>query len=412
MADASSSLRVPANVNSANEQTAIEQNQAAVAEAPSSNPAPAPAAAGTAAPVAPPEKPRKRRSPTRPILFALLPVALVIGGYYYVTGGQIMSTDNAYIQADMVGVSTDVSGTVISVDVHENEVVKKGQVLFRLKPDSFRIALEGAEAQLGNARNQILNLQASYKQSLAEIAQAQADIPYFQTEYDRQQNLINSSVASKAAYDQAKHNLDAAQQKVSVAQAQAATTLAQLGGNADQPVEQNPVYLQAKAAVDNAQRELDDTVVRAPFDGITANVPSLQVGAYLTAAQQGFSLVSTTHMWINASPKETELTHVRPGQKVSISVDAYPGVTWKGTVASISPASGASFSLLPAQNTTGNWVKVVQRIPMIVSIDDMQGKPPLRVGMSVVADVDTGHARGLPDFVANLLGQSHGQDHE
>lgn len=407
MADASSPLRVPANANSAS-----EQNQAAVAEAPSSNPAPAPAAAGAAAPAAAPEKPRKRRSPTRPILFALLPVALVVGGYYYVTGGQIMSTDNAYVQADMVGVSTDVSGTVISVDVHENEVVKKGQVLFRLKPDSFRITLEGAQAQLGNARNQILNLQASYKQSLAEIAQAQADIPYYQNEYERQQNLINSSVASKAAYDQAKHNLDAAQQKVSVAQAQAATTLAQLGGNADLPVEQNPLYLQAKAAVDNAQRELDDTVVRAPFDGITTNVPSLQVGTYLTAAQQGFSLVSTTNMWINASPKETELTYVKTGQKVTISVDAYPGVTWKGTVSSIAPASGASFSLLPAQNTTGNWVKVVQRIPMIISIDDTQGKPPLRVGMSVVAGVDTGHARGLPDSIASLLGQSHGQDHE
>jgi len=408
MADASSPLRVPANANTS------EPNQALVAEAPSSNPTPQPATTAAPAPAAPPETPRKRRSPTRPILFALLPVALVIGGYYYVTGGQIMSTDNAYIQADMVGVSTDVSGTVISVDVHENEVVKKGQVLFRLKPDSFRIALEGAQAQLGNARNQILNLVASYKQSLAEIAQAQADIPYYQTELERQQNLINSSVASKAAFDEAKHNLVAAQQKVSVAQAQAAATLAQLGGEgaADLPVEQNPLYLQAKAAVDNAQRDLDDTVVKAPFDGVTANVPSLQVGAYLTAAQQGFSLVSTTHMWINASPKETELTYVRTGQKVDISVDAYPGVTWKGTVASIAPASGSSFSLLPAQNTTGNWVKVVQRIPMIINIDDTQGKPPLRVGMSVVAGVDTGHARGLPDFISNMLGHSRGQDHE
>ncbi|MGY5776916.1 HlyD family secretion protein [Rhizobium sp. LEGMi135b] len=408
MADASSQLRVPANANSS------EQSQTPVAEAPSSNPAQQPSTTAPATPAAPPEVPRKRRNLTRPVLFALLPVALVIGGYYYVTGGQIMSTDNAYIQADMVGVSTDVSGTVISVDVHENETVRKGQVLFRLKPDSFQIALEGAKAQLGNARNQILNLQASYKQSLSEIAQAQADIPYYQTEFDRQQNLITNSVASKAALDQARHNLEAAQQKVLVAKATAAATLAQLGGEgtADLPPEQNPLYLQAKAAVDNAQRELDDTVVKAPFDGVTANVPSLQVGAYLTASQPGFSLVSTTHLWINASPKETELTYVRPGQKVDISVDAYPGVTWKGTVASISPASGSSFSLLPAQNTTGNWVKVVQRIPMIINIDDTASKPPLRVGMSVVADVDTGHARGLPDFIANLLGHSRGQDHE
>jgi len=406
MADASSPLRVPANANAA--------EQTPVAEAPSSNPAPSPATTAPATPAAPPQTPRKRRNLTRPVLFALLPVALVIGGYYYVTGGQIMSTDNAYIQADMVGVSTDVSGTVVSIDVHENEVVKKGQVLFRLKPDSFRIALEGAKAQLGNARNQILNLQASYQQSLAEIAQAQADIPYYQTEFDRQQNLITNSVASKAALDQARHNLESAQQKVLVAKATAAATLAQLGGEgtASLPPEQNPLYLQAKAAVDNAQRELDDTVVKAPFDGVTANVPSLQVGAYLTASQPGFSLVSTTHLWINASPKETELTYVRPGQKVDISVDAYPGVTWKGTVASISPASGSSFSLLPAQNTTGNWVKVVQRIPMIINIDSTEGKPPLRVGMSVVAGVDTGHARGLPDFITNLLGHSRGQDHE
>ena len=368
-----------------------------------------------AAPVpqnAAPDAPRRRRSLTRPILFAALPIVLVIGGYYYVTGGQTMSTDNAYVGADMVGVSTDVSGLVASIDVHENELVKKGQVLFRLKPDTFQIALAGAKAQLGVARNQILNLQASYQQSLAEIAQAEADLPFFQTSYDRQQSLINSSAGSKAAFDSAKHDLDAARQKVAVAKAQAASTLAQIGGDISQPLEQNPTYLQAKAAVDDAQRQLDDSVVRASFDGVVTNVNSLQVGAYLAAAQQGFSLVSSNNMWVAASPKETELTYVKPGQKVSVTVDAYPGVTWSGTVASISPASGSSFSLLPAQNTTGNWVKVVQRIPMRVNIDDLAGKPPLRVGMSTEVGVETGHARGLPDFVSSLLGRSDGGDHE
>jgi membrane fusion protein (multidrug efflux system) len=408
MADSSSPLRIPANANT----TAKNAPQEEVAEAPSSNPAPAPAGTGAAEPAAAEARPRRRRSPTRPVLFALLPIALIAGGYYYVTGGQVMSTDNAYVQADIVGVSTDVSGTVASIDVHENETVKKGQVLFSLKQDSFRIALQGAQAQLGVARTQLQNLKASYQQALAQIAQAEADIPYYQTEYDRQQNLINSSVASKSAFDEAKHNLEAAQQKVNVAKAQAATTLSQYGADINQPVEQNPIYLQAKAAVDDAQRQLDDTVVHAPFDGIVTNVNSLQVGQYLQASQAGFSLVSTTSMWISASPKETELTYVKPGQKATISVDAYPGVTWKGTVASISPASGSSFSLLPAQNTTGNWVKVVQRIPMRVSIDDMQGKPPLRVGMSTIVDVDTGHARGLPDSINKLLGQPRGQDHE
>lgn len=351
---------------------------------------------------------RPRRSLKRPLLFALLPLVLIGGGYFYVTGGQVMSTDNAYVQADMVGLSTDVAGTVQSIEVHDNEAVKQGQVLFRLDPSAYEIALAGAKAQLGVVRNQILNLEASYKQSLAEITQAEADIPFYQKTLDRQQDLTATAAVSKAAYDQAKHDLDAAQQKVAVARAEASATLAQLGGDANQPVEQNPSFLQAKAAVDNAQRNLDHTVVRAPFDGIVTNVSSLQVGAYLQAAQSGFSLVSTSHMWVAASPKETELTYVREGQPVTISVDTYPGVEWKGKVASISPASGSSFSLLPAQNTSGNWVKVVQRIPMLVSIDDMAGKPPLRVGMSVTVDVETGHARGVPQFIGDLFGKSHG----
>ncbi|RVA74160.1 efflux RND transporter periplasmic adaptor subunit, partial [Mesorhizobium sp. M7A.F.Ca.CA.001.11.2.1] len=194
-------------------------------------------------------------------------------------------------------------------------------------------------------------------------------------------------------------------QKVSVAQAQAQATLAQLGGDASQPVEKNPFYLQAQSAVDDAQRNLADSIVKAPFDGIVTNVDALQVGKYLPASQPAFSLISATELWIAAEPKETELTYVRPGQTATISVDSYPGAVWHGRVASISPASSSSFSLLPAQNTTGNWVKVVQRIPMRVTVDDLQGKPPLRGGMSVVVGIDTGHARGLPDFVTELLGR-------
>ncbi|KAB1087720.1 HlyD family secretion protein [Neorhizobium galegae] len=346
------------------------------------------------------------------MLFALLPIALVIGGYYYVEGGQILSTDNAYLQADMIGVTNDVAGTVASVDVHENQEVRQGQVLFSLKPDSFRIALDGTKAKLGAARNQLLNLQASYRESLAQIAQAEADIPYFQTVVERQERLISGSAASQTALDDAKHNLDAAHQKVAVAKAQADATLAQLGGNADQPIEQNPLYLEAQAAVDDAQRQLNNTVVRAPFDGIVTNVSALQVGSYLEAAQQGFSLVSTRNMWIAANPKETELTYIKPGQPVTISVDTYPGVQWTGKVASVSPASGSSFALLPAQNTSGNWVKVVQRIPMRVTIDDTAGKPPLRAGMSTVVDVDTGHKRGLPEFAQKLLNLSTAYAHE
>jgi membrane fusion protein (multidrug efflux system) len=367
------------------------------AEAPSAQPKPA------AVTVAPPAPAKPRRSRTRPVLFALLPVALVAGGYYYVVGGQIMTTDNAYIQAQSLGVSTDVSGTVQEIDVHDNQAVKKGDVLFRLRPASFETALAGAKAQLGTVRNQVLTLQASYQQSLASIDQAEADIPYYESAFQRQQDLLRTSTASKATFDSAQHDLIAARQKVVVAKAQAQAMLAQLGGDASQPVEQNPFYLQARSAVDDAQRNLGDSVVKAPFDGIVTNVDALQVGKYLPASQPAFSLVSSTDIWIAAEPKETELTYVRPGQKATISIDGYPGEVWHGSVASISPASSSSFSLLPAQNTSGNWVKVVQRIPMRVTIDDPDGKPPLRGGMSAVVSIDTGHARGLPDFVTDLL---------
>jgi membrane fusion protein, multidrug efflux system len=363
----------------------------------------APPAEKAAGPAAPARQPKRRL--TRPLLFALLPIALVAGGYFYVTGGQIMSTDNAYVQADSVGVSTDVAGTVVSIEVHDNEPVKKGQVLYRLRQDTFQIALDGAKAQLGTVHDQILTLQASYKLSLAQIAQAQADLPYFETVFKRQQDLMTTGAGTKAAFDQAQHDLEATKQRVLVAKGQADTALAQLSNDANQPIEKNPFYLQAKSGVDNAQRDFNDTVVTAPFDGIVTNVNAIQVGSYLQASQQAFSLVSASQIWVEASPKETELTYVRPGQPATISVDTYPGVEWKGVVDSISPASGSSFSLLPAQNTTGNWVKVVQRIPMRVRVEGMDGKPPLRVGMSVVVDVDTGHVRGLPDFVTRLLGR-------
>jgi membrane fusion protein, multidrug efflux system len=359
--------------------------------------------------VFPPKK--AKRNWRRTVLFALLPVALIACGYFYVTGGAVMTTDNAYLRARSLSISTDVSGTVSEIDVHDNQVVEKGDVLFRLRPDSFKTALDGARAQLGTVRDQVLTLKASYQQALAQIEQAKADLPYYQETLQRQKDLLATSTASKATYDQARHDLVAAQQKVDVAEAQAKAVLAQLGGDPNQPVEQNPFYLQAKSAVDDAQRDYDDSIVKAPFDGIVTNVEALQVGRYLPASTPAFNLVSQKDLWVEASPKETELTYVRPGQKATITVDTYPGAEWHGKVTSISPASSASFSLLPAQNTTGNWVKVVQRIPMRVSIQDPSGKPPLRAGMSVEVGVDTGHARGLPQFITNLFGGS-GKSHE
>ncbi|MBP2300736.1 HlyD family secretion protein [Azospirillum picis] len=354
---------------------------------------------------------RPRRSRVRMLLFALLPVALVAGGYEYVTGGQVMSTENAYVQGDMVGIATDVSGIVKQIAVRENQAVKAGDVLFRLDDLPFRLAVDRAEAQIGIVRNDLAALQASYRDMQAQIAQAQADIDFYTTDLERQKQLANSNFASRATYDQSRHNVETARQKQASLTQQLAAIAANLNGHPDGRIEDHPRYRDAVAARDEVARQLSHTVVRAPADGVVTKVPSLQVGQYLPAATAAFSLVATDHVWVEASPKETELTYVRPGQPATVTVDSYPGAEWTGTVDSISPASGASFSLLPAQNSSGNWVKVVQRIPMRVRIDTPAGKPPLRVGMSVVVDVDTGHARGLPDFVTSLFGGSKAQAH-
>lgn len=353
-----------------------------------------------------------KRSRLRPLLFALLPVALVAGGYEYVTGGRIMSTENAYVQADMVGIATDVSGIVKEIAVTENQTVRAGDVLFRLDDLPFRLSLERAEAQIGIVGNELAALQASYRDMQAQIAQAQADIAFYNTDLDRQKQLASSNFASRATFDQSRHNVQTAQQKLASLTQQLAGIAANLNGRPTDPVEQHPRYRDAVAARDEVARQLSHTVVRAPTAGVVTKVASLQVGQYLPDATAAFSLVATDHAWVEASPKETELTHVRPGQPVTITVDTYPGEEWTGTVESISPASGASFSLLPAQNTSGNWVKVVQRIPMRVHIDTPDGKPPLRVGMSVVVDVDTGHPRGLPDFAAGLFGSAQARGRE
>ncbi|UZF94169.1 HlyD family secretion protein [Bosea sp. NBC_00550] len=372
------------------------QQSAPVAKA--SEAAPVIASAPTAA--------RPARNRKRQVLFALLPIALIAGGYYYVSGGQVMSTDNAYVQADIVGLSTDVAGIVSEVDVRDNQPVKAGDTLFRLDDKPFRFALERADAQIGVVRNDLEALKTSYKGMQSQIAQAESDIAFYQTAFKRQQDLATKSVASQATYDQAKHDLDGAQQKLVQLQNQLAGIAANLNGKPDAQVEEHPRYRDSVAARAEAARQLDHTVVRAPMDGIVTNVPSLQKGQYLAEATNAFSLVSTDHVWIQANPKETELTWVRPGQKAEIYVDSYPGASWSGTVDSISPASAASFSLLPAQNTSGNWVKVVQRIAMRVKIETPPERPQLRAGMSVTLDIDTGHARGLPDFIGSAFGMS------
>ncbi len=348
---------------------------------------------------------RSRRRLVRPLLFLLLPLALLAGGVEYVRGGAVMSTENAYIRADMVAISTDVSGIVASVKVHENQQVHANDVLFRLDDLPFRLALDRANAQIGIVAAGLDAMKASYRDMQAQIRQAQVDVDFYDREQGRQQRLVGSGASSAVSLDQATRNTGSARQHISSLQQQLAGIAANLAGNPEIATADHPRMKEAVAARDEAARQLDHATVRAPMDGIVTNVPSLQPGQYLAAAGAAFSIVATDHMWVEANPKETELTWVRPGQDATIAVDTYPDqAAWHGTVDSISPASASSFSMLPAQNTSGNWVKVVQRIPMRVRIDTPAGRPPLRAGMSVVLDIETGHARGLPTFLAAWFG--------
>ena len=343
--------------------------------------------------------PTSRRERVRWMLFGLLPIALIIGGLWYVLGGAIMSTDDAYVDAEKVGISTDVAGIVQSVEVKDNAHVDAGQILYRLDPRQFEIALDSAKANLAQIALNVDAMKQDYQHMLSDAAAAQAQVDLDQLNFNRQDMLLKTGTTSQALYDQAKYTLANDKGKLESLQQQAKVQLAKLGGDPNTPIDKLPQYSQAQAQIDEAQRQLDHTVVKAPFAGVATSVPSIAPGKYLAASTTAFYLVDTDHTWIAANPKETELTYVRPGQPVTISIDTYPGVTWQGTVESVSPAASQEFSLLPAQNTSGNWVKVVQRVPMRVHVDTSdKNKPPLRAGMSAEVNVDTGHARGFPHF--------------
>jgi membrane fusion protein (multidrug efflux system) len=334
-------------------------------------------------------------------------LVLIGGGYWYVTGGQTVLVDDAYVESDKVGVSTDVGGVVREVGVSENQHVETGQVLYQLDDLPFRLALARADAQVGVVRDALNALKANYRDMQAQIEQAHNDVDYYDTEFQRQQGLLGAHVASEATFDMARRNLQNAQQKLASLVQQLAAIAANLDSDPMGPVEKNPRYLDAVAQRDEAARQLAHAVVRAPFAGIVSNVSSIAPGKYLQASMTAFYLVAADHVWVVANPKETELTYVRPGQAALVTVDTYPDTQWGGSVESVSPAAAQEFSLLPAQNTSGNWVKVVQRIPMRIRVETSdKSLPPLRAGMSVEVDVDTGHVRGLPHFLTGLFGHA------
>jgi membrane fusion protein (multidrug efflux system) len=326
-------------------------------------------------------------------------VALIAAALYF-TGGRYVTTDDSYVRAAKLMVSTDVSGLVDSVNVHEGQHVTKGDVLFKLDTRPFQIALDTAKATLAQTVQGVAATRAQYRSLLSQIASQQAQATLAGQTYARYAALQRQNAIAGTQVDTARGALQSAQAMVGSLQQQAAQVLTQLNGNIDLPVEQTPAYMHAQAAVAEAQRQLDHTVVRAPFDGVVGEVDSLQPGTLVISAMSAFTttsavgLVSSKDLWVDAAMKETDLTYVRSGNPVDITVDTYPSCSWTGKVDAVSAASDSAFSALPAENGSGNWVKVVQRIPTRIKIvSSTCPDVTLSAGMSASVSIDTGKRR-------------------
>ena len=341
----------------------------------------------------------KSRSLLRPVLMIGGIAVVAVGALlWWLNTGAIVSVDDAYVRAAKLAVTTDVSGIVAEVAVHEGQHVNKGDLLLQLDPRQFEIALEGAKANLAQTALTMEAMKRDYRRMQRDIDAKDAQVQSDQATFDRYAPLVKGGGITREMYDDARFKLAASKQALDSLREQARVQLAKLGGDADVDVTTTPHYLQARAQVDEAQRQLDHSRIFAPFEGTVTQVESVQPGMYLAAASPAFGLVSSDHVWIEANAKETDLTWVKPGDHVQVTVDTYPGRVWDGVVESISPASGSEFSVLPAQNASGNWVKVVQRVPVRIRVDRAPGDPDLRTGMSVIADIDTGHHRKLSDL--------------
>jgi membrane fusion protein (multidrug efflux system) len=345
------------------------------------------------------------RKRLRMILLVGLPaLAVLIGAVFYLMGGRYISTDNAYVGAQKVLITPEISGRIVHVAIVEGQHVKPGDELFTLDPVPYRLVLETAQAKTAAARADYSKAKTNLASlnKLVDLSAKNVDLK--QRDLDRKTTLVKSQAGSQADVDTAAAAMVTAQLESQFTVQQRDTTLSLLLGNPDLPLAQFPEYAQAKAALDQAERDSNHTIIRAPISGTATQVDNIQLGRFVPAGTPVLSVIDDQAPWVDANPKETDITYLRVGQPATLDIDSFPDHTFKGHVVAVSPGTGAQFSILPPQNATGNWVKVVQRVPLRIAFDKEEDTHLLRSGMSVVVDIDTGHSR-IPFMSAPLKEQ-------
>jgi membrane fusion protein (multidrug efflux system) len=318
-------------------------------------------------------------------------VILAALAWYLLTLGRFQTTDNAFVQVAKTPVAPSISGRVVEIFVRENQAVKKGQVLFRLDARDAQASLSAAEAELANAEQMVAQQRAAYGREQANVAAARETLRYAEAEAMRQAGLAAAGAGSVQVADQARHTARLAREHLRAAEQAAAGALAALGGD-PQAGSRAAAVLQARAQLERARLNTSYTEVLAPSDGVVARVDQLPVGAYLNASQAAFWLLAG-RPWVEANYKEDQIARMRVGQPVEIDIEAYPQDKLKGRVASFAPGTGQAFSALPAQNATGNWVKVTQRLPVRIEFDQPPPDMAARAGLSATVKVDVRSSR-------------------
>jgi membrane fusion protein (multidrug efflux system) len=337
------------------------------------------------------------------LLLVLVPaIGLSVAGWFYINGGRYVETDNAYVKSRLVHISSDIDGRVTQISAANNHPVKQGELLFQIDPEPAEIDLMGARAEIANVRQRVTSLKSQYLRSQLAIEESQERIRFLRSELKRQEKLLKLGHGLEVDHANATHELEMGRRALALANQSATVVLTELGGDPELPAEKHSLFLTAQAKVNRALHNLKSTKIMAPVDGILSHV-TLEAGEYVEAGEPVFSIVETSEIWVEANLKESQLTHLRVGQTATIIVDAYPDEKLVATVTSMSPATGAEFAVLPPQNATGNWVKVVQRIPVRLDIDLSQLKQPLLIGMTSNVTIDTKHERTLPVMIQSVF---------